>query len=126
MNGISIYLADEDFDGAITMSATPSHVTVTRVAKNRVSEFYNELNGPGIYFLLVGNDSVYVGQTKSDSIQKRIMNTHTGTIDASWHTVVGFKFPGTISTDQLLYIENAMCEYIHVNYPVCLTIPTYE
>ena len=56
-----------------------------------------------------------------DTIQKRIMNTHSGSIDSSWHTVVGFKFPSTISTDQLLYIENAMCEYAHANYSTCLT-----
>lgn len=121
MRGINIYLADVDYDGAITMSATTSQIVATRVAKDRVSEFYNELNGPGIYLLLVGSDSVYVGQTRNDTIQKRIMNTHSGAIDSLWHTVVGFKFPSTYSTDQLLYIENAMCEYAHAHYSKCLT-----
>lgn len=122
MRGIQIYLADADYDGALTMSTTTSQIMVTRVAKNRISEFFNELNGPGIYFLLIGNDSVYVGQTGLDTLQKRIMNTHSGNIDSSWHTVVGFKFTNTtISSNELQYIENAMCEYAHATYAFCLT-----
>ena len=122
MRGIQVYLADANYDGPIAMSSTTSQIMVTRVAKARVSEFYNELNGPGIYFLLIGSDSVYVGQTGLDTLQKRIMNTHSGNIDSQWHTVVGFKFTNTtISSNELQYIENAMCEYAHANYTACLT-----
>ena len=122
MKGIQIYLADVNYDGAITMCSTTSQILATRVEKDRVSEFFNELNGPGIYFLLVGSDSVYVGQTGLDTLQKRIMKTHSGNIDTSWHTVVGFKFGNTtISSNELQYIENAMCEYAHANYGKCLT-----
>jgi len=44
MKGITIYLADADYDGAITMSTTSSQIMATRVARDKVSEFYNELN----------------------------------------------------------------------------------
>ena len=122
MRGVQVYLADANYDGPIAMSSTTSQIMVTRVAKARISEFYNELNGPGIYFLLIGSDSVYVGQTGLDTLQKRIMNTHSGNIDSQWHTVVGFKFTNTtISSNELQYIENAMCEYAHANYAACLT-----
>jgi len=122
MKGITIYLADADYDGAITMSTTTSQIMATRVARDKVSEFYNELNGTGIYFLLIDSNSVYVGETGLDTLQKRIMNTHSGDIDSSWHTVVGFKFTNaTISSNELQYIENAMCEYAHATYASCLT-----
>lgn len=122
MKGIQIYLADENYDGAITMSSTASQITATRVSKETVSDFDNELNGPGIYLLLVGSNSVYVGQTGLDTINKRIMNTHSGSIDSSWHTVVGFRFANkTISSNELQYIENAMCEYAHNEFEQCLT-----
>ena len=121
MRGVQIYLADGDYNGAITLSSTASQISATRVSKSRVSEFDNDLNGPGIYFLLIGNDSVYVGQTGFNTIKQRIMNTHTGNIDSSWHTVVGFKFSSYIGNNELLYIENAMCEFAHSNYASCLT-----
>ena len=122
MKGITIYLADADYDGAITMSTTTSQIMATRVARDKVSEFYNELNGTGIYFLLIDSNSVYVGETGLDTLQKRIMKTHSGDIDSSWHTVVGFKFTNaTISSNELQYIENAMCEYAHATYASCLT-----
>ena len=80
------------------------------------------LNEPGIYLLLVDSGSVYVGQSGLDTVGKRIVNTHACSIDSLWHTVVGFVAKTkTISSNELLYIENAMCEYVHANYPKCLT-----
>lgn len=122
MNGLNIYMADGTYDGAIIMTSTASKFSAVRVKREGVQEYDNVLDGPGIYLLLVGNDSVYVGQTGLDTIKKRIMNTHAGNIDSSWHTVVGFKCTdSTISSNELQYIENAMCEYVHANYAKCLT-----
>lgn len=122
MNGLSIYLADGTYDGTIIMTSTASKFSAVRVKRNDVPGYNSELNGPGIYLLLVDNDSVYVGQTGLDTINKRIFNTHSGNIDSSWHTVVGFKCSDhTISSNELQYIENAMCEFAHTNYSKCLT-----
>ena len=122
MKGIKIYLADGTYDGAITMESTASKFTAARIPKSEVSQYSLDLDDPGIYFLLVGSDSVYVGQSGLDTVGKRILNTHSGTIDSSWHTVVGFMATDkTISSNELLFIENAMCEYAHQTYGTCLT-----
>lgn len=122
MKGIKIYLADGTYDGAITMESTASKFTAARIPKSEVSQYSLDLEDPGIYFLLIGGDSVYVGQSGLDTVRKRIMNTHSGTIDSSWHTVLGFMATDkTISSNELLYIENAMCEYAHQTYGTCLT-----
>lgn len=121
MKGISIYLAGEDYNGAMILSCSASSCLAVRVDKKEVSQ-YKELDNPGIYFLLVGSDSVYVGQSGLDTVAKRIMNTHSGSIDSSWHTVVGFvDKSNTLQGNELLYIENAMCEYAHKNFAKCLT-----
>lgn len=121
MKNITINLVDGTFDGIITMSSL-SKVKVIRVQKDRVSEASGELSQPGIYFLIVGNDSIYVGQSGLDTVGKRIMNTHSGNIDSSWHTVVGFLFSKkSVGSDQFLFIENAMCEYVHKHFVKCLT-----
>lgn len=122
MKGINIYLADGTYDGVITMDSTASKFTAARVPKNEVSQYSLNLDEPGIYLLLVGSDSIYVGQSGLDTVKKRILNTHSGSIDSSWHTVVGFMANDkTISSNELLYIENAMCEYVHAHFPICLT-----
>lgn len=122
MHGLKIYLADGTFKGTVTMSSDSSKFTAVRVNRKIIHDFDTELDGTGIYFLLVGKDEVYVGQTGLDTLQKRIFNTHTANIDKSWHTVLAFKFAGfTISTNELLFIENAMCEYVHTHRLKCLT-----
>ena len=122
MRGIKIYLADGTYDGAITMESTASKFTAARIPKSEVSQYSLDLEEPGIYFLLIGSDSVYVGQSGLDTVRKRILNTHSGSIDSSWHTVVGFMATDkTISSNELLFIENAMCEYAHQTYGTCLT-----
>ena len=112
MHGLKIYLADGNFKGTVTMSSDSSKFTAVRVSRKAMHDFDTELDGTGIYFLLVGTDAVYVGQTGLDTLQKRILNKHSADIDKSWHTVLAFKFADfTITTNELLFIENAMCEY---------------
>ena len=123
MKGINIYLADGDYNGPIIMSSTTSNFSAVRVEKTQVSQYATELDAPGVYLLLVDSGSVYVGQSGLDTVGKRIVNTHSGSIDSSWHTVVGFMTnTKTISSNELLYIENALCEYVHTNFPKCLTV----
>lgn len=121
MDKLGIFLSDGNWDGPVTMDSPSSMFKVIRVKKVDLNIYQADLGLPGVYFLLIGKDSVYVGQT-SDSIYKRILSTHTGDIAKLWHTVVAFPFKHkNISNNVLLYIENAMCEFIHQNYPHCLT-----
>ena len=121
MDKLTIFLSDGNWDGPVTMDSPSSMFKVIRVKKVDLNIYQTDLNLPGIYFLLIGTDTVYVGQT-SDSIYKRILNTHSGEIDKLWHTVVGFPFKhNIISSNTLLYMENAMCEFAHSNYAHCLT-----
>lgn len=90
MKEVKIRLLDASFDGAITMESSQSQFKAVRIDKSHVSVFATDLNHPGIYFLLIGSDTIYVGETGLDSIGKRIVNTHSGSIDSSWHTVVAF------------------------------------
>lgn len=122
MRGLYIYMADGSFDGPTIIHSDSSKIAAVRVSKKEISEYETDLDGPGIYMLLVGSDSVYVGQTGLDTIAKRILNTHTGDIDSLWHTVIAFKFNDkTVSQNELEFIENAMCEYAYQNYSECLT-----
>lgn len=122
MNRLSIYLADGTFDGPITMSSPASSFTAIRVKRDDMDLYVEDLNKPGIYFLLIGNDTVYVGQSGLDTIGKRALNTHSGSIDSTWHTLVAFACKETtISSNELLFIENALCEYAHAHYPKCAT-----
>ena len=122
MKNINIYLADGSYDGVITMNSPLSKFTVARITRNELPNYSATLEGTGLYFLLIGKSSVYVGQSSLDYVSKRILNTHSKDIDSSWHTVVGFINTGAlISNNELLYMENALCEYAHQNYQVCLT-----
>lgn len=122
MYGVKIYLADGTYNGTVTMNSDSSKISAIRVAKENIQDYENELDGPGIYLLLVGSNAVYVGQTGLDTIERRIMNTHSGDIDTSWHTVLGFKFTDpNISSNELQFIENAMCGYAHAHFNRCLT-----
>lgn len=121
MNGLTMYLADGTYDGAITMESLVSKFKAVRVDRRDVPKYFADLNAPGIYLLMVDGDSVYVGQSGFDTVGKRIMKPHAGTIDKNWHTVFGFMTATNISSNELLYIENAMCEYVYNHYPKCLT-----
>ena len=96
---------------------------LTRLEKAKVAFDQDGLNGSGIYFLLIGTNKIYVGETGLDTLKKRILNKHTGDIDKLWHTVVGFKIlDNMISKNELLYLENALCEYVHSHAEYeCLT-----
>lgn len=123
MHNLNINLFNGSYDGPVVMTSSQSKVTLIRAAKQNISEVNSILEGPGVYFLLVGTDDIYVGQSSHDSVGKRIMNTHSGTIDSSWHTVIGFVFSsGGVSSDELLYMENAMCEYVYKRFNKCLTV----
>lgn len=122
MDKLHIYLADGTFDGPITMNSPVSKFTATRVQRMEMEQYDRDLDKPGIYFLLIGNDTVYVGQSALNTISKRVVNPHTGTIDSMWHTLVAFACEATISTNELLFIENALCEYVYEHYGHCATI----
>jgi len=85
VKGLNIYLADEGYDGTIIMTSTASNFSVVRVEKAQIPQYSMELDEPGIYLLLVDSGSVYVGQSGLDTVGKRIINTHSGSIDSSWH-----------------------------------------
>ena len=123
MDKLNIYLADGKYDGAIIMNSTSSKFSVARIKREEIADFDIALDEPGVYFLLIGDDSVYVGQSGLDTVRKLVLNTHSGSIDADWHTVVGFMcMDKAISSNELLFIENAMCEYAHQNFTKCLTV----
>ena len=120
MRHIEIILESGTFEGAVTMRSMYSQFRATRVSKADLSDYAVDLDYPGLYMLLIGTDTVYVGQTAMNTIAKRIMSTHSGSIDSSWHTVLAFScVDPVISTNELLYMENAMTEYAHKNYTHC-------
>lgn len=121
MNGVNIYLEDGTFNGTVTLRSASSKITAIRVAKDKIHDYPTELDGVGVYLLLIGNNSVYVGQTGLDRLEKRITNTHSGDIDSQWHTAMAFKFDPTTNTNELLFVENALCEYVYNHFSNCLT-----
>ena len=70
MQGLRIYLADGNYDGTIIMSSDSSKVSAIRVARRDMDDYERELNGFGIFLLLMGEDSVYVGQTGIDLLKR--------------------------------------------------------
>ena len=123
MKSVNLYFAENDIEGALSKSSNLSKISVIRLEKTKVNSDKEGLNGPGIYFLLIGTNKIYVGETGLDTLKKRILNKHTGDIDKLWHTVVGFKLmDNMISNNELLYLENALCEYVHSHAEYeCLT-----
>ena len=118
MNGLNMYMADGTYSGPIVMSSTASKFTAVRIKKMDLAAYSNELDGPAEQ----SGGLAKIKALAAPFVRKRIMNTHSGSIDSSWHTVVAFVCSNnTISTNELLFIENAMCEYTHANYPHCLT-----
>lgn len=71
MRGLRIYLADGTYNGTVTMSSDSSKISAIRVTRENMSNYENELDGAGVYMLLVGSNAVYVGQTGLDTIQKK-------------------------------------------------------
>ena len=71
MPHISIQLPDGSYDGTVIMHSTSSQFSTIRVDKSEV-DTYNTgfLEHTGVYFLLVGNDSVYVGESGLQSLLK--------------------------------------------------------
>ncbi len=119
MTDLHIEMPTAYYDGPVTMNSS-SHFYMVRAQRSDVPLYSDELDKPGVYLLLVGSNSVYVGESSLDTVKQRIFNTHTGTIDASWHTVVGFMSNKQLSTNELRFLENAMCEYVRERYD-CLT-----
>lgn len=114
MKSVNLYFAENDIERALSISSNLSKIMLTRLEKAKVAFDQDGLNGSGIYFLLIGTNKIYVGETGLDTLKKRILNKHTGDIDKLWHTVVGFKIlDNMISKNELLYLENALCEYVH-------------
>lgn len=123
MKSVNLYFAENDIEGALSISSNLSKIMLTRLERAKVAFDQDGLNGSGIYFLLIGTNKIYVGETGLDTLKKRILNKHTGDIDKLWHTVVGFKIlDNMISKNELLYLENALCEYVHSHAEYeCLT-----
>ncbi len=122
MNGLNLYLADGTLGGPVIMTSASSFFNAVRVKRADVLVYANDLSYPGVYMLLIGNDTVYVGQSGLSTVYKRIQSPHSGNIDSLWHTVAGFCCKNqNISNNELLFIENAMCEFAHKNYAHCVT-----
>lgn len=119
MTDLHMEMPTANFDGPVTMNSS-SHFYMVRAQRSDVPLYSDELDKPGVYLLLVGTSSVYVGESSLDTVKQRIFNTHTGTIDTSWHTVLGFMSNKQLSTNELRFLENAMCEYVRERYD-CLT-----
>ena len=90
MNGLNLYLADGTLGGPVIMTSATSFFNAVRVKRADIPNYTNDLNYLGVYILLIGTDTVYVGQSGLSTIGKRIFNPHSGSIDSQWHTVVGF------------------------------------
>lgn len=82
MLGLTIYMADGTYNDTVTMSSPASRFKAIRVKKEKISQYAHELDLPGVYMLLIDNDTVYVGESGFDTIGKRALNTHTGNIDS--------------------------------------------
>jgi len=120
MKSMNIYVSDDTSDGIITINSD-SKFSVARMRKEDVKLYGSALDFPGVYMLLIGDNSVYVGMSDLDTVRNRIMNTHSGDIDSSWHTVVGFTCNSHLSTNEYRFLENYLCEYAHQNYDKCVT-----
>ena len=119
MENLSVFSASPNFDGVITIDSS-SKISATKVCRADVSGVSTRLSKPGIYMLFINRDSVYVGQSSS-SIKNRIFSPHSGGIENEWQSVVAFTCNDHISSDSLLFLENALCEYAHNHYVRCLT-----
>ena len=114
MAGVNIYLEDCTYDGNITMELTGTPAfRALRVKRGDLKKYADFLDGRGIIMLLVGTDSLYVDQSGSETIYRRLENTHSGDIDSKWHTAAIFRCSHEISLNELGFLENAVCEAIN-------------
>ena len=122
MNRLTIYLEDGTYHGAVALSSPTSPFSAVRVTRSKMDQYYADLNQPGVYMLVLPHDTVYVGQSGQTTIEDRVRKYHSGQINTMWNTLVGFSCHGSISSNELLFLQNALCEYAHSNYSSCLTL----
>lgn len=116
MKRLSILLADGNYDGDVTLKSSKSKIVAVRATRETFQMYTSELNHVGVYILMLGSNTVYVGQTGRECID-RVFKSHTDGLERNWHTALAFSFPNSsISENELKYIENALCEYAHKNY----------
>lgn len=121
MSSLEVYLEDGTFNGALRIKGVSRKFVAVRVKRSQRVLFERELNSPGIYILKLGREKIYVGQTNK-SVYNRSMESHTDAIQNEWDDIFSFSDQSkTISTDELLYIENAICEYAHEKLGHCIT-----
>lgn len=120
MKNLTICLPDGTFDGIVHMYSSRSAFSAIRIPRSDFSLYKDELSKIGLYMLLIGSDAVYVGQS-GQPLFERIPNTHTGSIDSEWHTLVAFPCNNRLNDNELRFIENALCEYAHKHCPRCVT-----
>ena len=121
MEKLTVYLDNGTYDGTVILESILSNIKAVHVKRDEIKNFTTYFEKPGIYFLFMNDNDVYVGQTGLDTINNRIKNPHSGDIDSKWHSVLAFSWQSTISTNELLFLENALCEYAHENFSKCLT-----
>ena len=121
MEKLTVYLDNGTYDGTVILESILSNIKAVYVKRDEIKNFTTYFEKPGIYFLFMNDNDVYVGQTGLDTINNRIKNSHSGDIDSKWHSVLAFSWQSTISTNELLFLENALCEYAHENFSKCLT-----
>lgn len=115
MSGVNIHLEDCTYDGNITMELEGSPAfRALRVKREDLKKYADFLDGRGIIMLLIGTDSLYVDQSGQETIYRRLENTHSGELDAKWHTAAAFRCSREITTGELGFLENAVCEAIYL------------
>ncbi len=123
MNKLTIYLENGTFSGPVVLSSPSSPFSAVRVARAEMDQYYADLNQPGLYMLLLSDDTVYVGQSGQSTIEDRVKKYHSGHIEAMWKTLIAFSCRKySISNNELLFLHNALCEYVYSHYAKCLTL----
>ena len=79
MKSVNLYFAEGTVEGTLTISSNLSKISVIRLEKTKVNSDKEGLNGSGIYFLLIGTNKIYVGETGLDTLKKTdIKQTYRG------------------------------------------------
>ena len=71
MRHFEIILETGTFEGPVTMRSINSQFRATRCSRAALADYAVDLNYPGIYMLLIGTDTVYVGQTAMNLFQSQ-------------------------------------------------------
>lgn len=125
MRDLNIFLKEGNFDGDVVMqSRSDSSVIAVRATRSTLKK-YRELERCGVYMLMFKQRTVYVGQT-NEKCNQRPFDLHTDNIEKYWHTALVFSIQNANITDnELKYIENALCEYVHKNnnYECITSVP---